>query len=117
MTSLSLISMEIARMVDHDTVVEMWDQRRRGTRMVSNHRLYTVQGQKTFDRIRKKYNSDRDFKQAVDQYLSEFERAFDEDWHGECSYLASETGKVYTMLAHAGGHLNEQSKVLFRSPT
>ncbi len=111
MTSLSLISIEIARMIDHDAVLEMWDQRRRGVRMVLNRRLYTVRGQQTFEEIRKKYHSNRDFKQTVDQYLSEFERAFDKDWHSERSYLASETGKIYTMLAHAAGRLDEQSKV------
>ena len=64
---------------------------------------------KTFDEIRKKYRSDREFKQTVDRYIGEFERLLEEvsrDDRGQVvarTYLTSETGKVYTMLAHAAG--------------
>ena len=64
---------------------------------------------KHFDDIRKKYRADREFKQTVDRYISEFERLLDEvsrDDRGQVvarTYLTSETGKVYTMLAHAAG--------------
>jgi hypothetical protein len=68
-----------------------------------------MQGQKTFEEIRKRYRSDRDFKQTVDRYIGEFERLLEEasqDERGQAmarSYLTSDTGKVYTMLAHAAG--------------
>ena len=60
----------------------------------------------------KKYRGDREFKQTVDRYIAEFERLLDEvsrDDRGQVvarTYLTSETGKVYTMLAHAAGRFD-----------
>ena len=51
-------------------------------------------------------------KQTVDRYIDEFERLLDEvsrDDRGQVvarTYLTSETGKVYTMLAHAAGRFD-----------
>ena len=107
------LSVDIARMIDHDAAAELWDRYKRGERNVFTRRLYTLQGQKTFDEIRKKYRGDRDFKQTVDRYIGEFERLLEEvsrDDRGQVvarTYLTSETGKVYTMLAHAAGRFGE----------
>jgi Apolipoprotein A1/A4/E domain len=110
--SLDSLSVDIARMIDHDAAAELWDRYRRGERNVFTRRLYTLQGQKAFDEIRKKYRADREFKQTVDRYISEFERLLDEvarDDRGQVvarTYLTSETGKVYTMLAHVAGRFD-----------
>ena len=110
---LDSLSVDIARMIDHDAAAELWDRYKRGERNVFTRRLYTLQGQKTFDEIRKKYRGDRDFKQTVDRYIGEFERLVEEvsrDDRGQVvarTYLTSETGKVYTMLAHAAGRFGE----------
>ena len=107
--SLDSLSVDIARMIDHDAAAELWDRYKRGERNVFTKRLYTMQGQKTFEEIRKRYRGDRDFKQTVDRYIGEFERLVDDvsrDDRGAVvarTYLTSETGKVYTMLAHAAG--------------
>jgi hypothetical protein len=107
--SLDSLSVDIARMIDHDAAAELWDKYKRGERNVFTRRLYTLQGQKAFDEIRRKYRSDREFKQTVDRYIAEFERLLEEvsrDDRGQIvarTYLTSETGKVYTMLAHAAG--------------
>jgi hypothetical protein len=112
--SLDSLSVDIARMIDHDAAAELWDRYKRGERNIFTRRLYTMQGQKTFDEIRKKYRADRDFKQTVDRYIGEFERLLEEvsrDDRGQVvarTYLTSETGKVYTMLAHAAGRFGEQ---------
>ncbi len=109
--SLDSLSVDIARMIDHDAASELWDRYKRGERNVFTRRLYTMQGQKTFDDIRKRYRGDREFKQTVDRYISEFERLLEEvsrndrDSMVARTYLTSETGKVYTMLAHASGRL------------
>src|SRR5947207_7123512 len=111
--SLDSLSVDIARMIDHDAAAELWDRYNRGERNVFTKRLYTMQGQKTFDEIRKKYRSDREFKQTVDRYTAEFERMLEEVSRGDRgqvvarTYLTSETGKVYTMLAHAAGRFGE----------
>jgi hypothetical protein len=110
--SLDSLSVDIARMIDHDAAADLWDRYKRGERNVFTRRLYTLQGQKAFDEIRAKYRADREFKQTVDRYIAEFERLLEEvsrDDRGQVvarTYLTSETGKVYTMLAHAAGRFD-----------
>jgi hypothetical protein len=107
--SLDSLSVDIARMIDHDAAAELWERYNRGERNVFTRRLYTMQGQKAFDEVRRRYKSDREFRQTVDRYIGEFERLLNEvarDDRGQVvarTYLTSETGKVYTMLAHAAG--------------
>jgi hypothetical protein len=109
MESLDSLSVDIARMIDHDAAAELWERYKRGERNVFTRRLYTLQGQKTFEEIRNRYRGDREFKSTVDRYIGEFERLLNEvsqDERGQAtarSYLTSDTGKVYTMLAHAAG--------------
>ena len=53
MESLDSLSVDIARMIDHDAAAELWERYKRGERNVFTRRLYTMQGQKTFEEIRK----------------------------------------------------------------
>jgi hypothetical protein len=112
MESLDSISVDIARMIDHDAAVELWDRYKRGESNVFTRRLYTIQGQQTFEEVRRKYRRDAEFKQTVDRYVEEFERLLaevsrdDRDSMLAKTYLTSETGKVYTMLAHASGRFD-----------
>jgi len=106
--SLDSIAVDIARMIDHDAAAELWDRYERGERNVFTRKLYTMQGQGgAFEDIRRRYRSDREFMETVDRYIAEFERLLDEvsrDGRGQMvarTYLTSETGKVYTMLAQA----------------
>ena len=109
--SLDSLSVDIARMIDHDAAAELWERYNRGERNVFTRKLYTMQGQKAFEEVRRRYRSDREFKQTVDRFVGEFERLLDEvsrDDRGQVvvrTYLTSETGKVYTMLAHAAGRI------------
>ena len=111
-TSLDSLSVDIARMIDHDAAAELWERYKRGERGVFNRRLYTPQGQKAFDEIRNKYRTDPEFRQTVEHYIHEFERLLDEVSRGDRgpavarNYLTSDTGKVYTMLAHAAGRFD-----------
>ena len=50
--SLNSLSIDIARAIDHEASVELWDRYKRGERNVFTRRLYTLQGQKTFDELR-----------------------------------------------------------------
>jgi hypothetical protein len=110
--SLNSLSIDIARAIDHEASVELWDRYKRGERNVFTRRLYTLQGQRTFDELRRKYERDGDFRQAVDNYINDFERLLaqvskdDTDPAVGRMYLTSDTGKVYTMLAHAAGRLS-----------
>jgi hypothetical protein len=111
--SLDSLALDIARMIDHDAAADLWDRYQLGERNVfARSKIYTPQGQKAFEEIRRKYRSDRDFMRTVDRYIGEFERLLEEvsrDDRGQAvarTYLTSETGKVYTMLAHAAGRFD-----------
>jgi hypothetical protein len=108
---LESLSLDIGRLMDRNLAAEMWDRYQRGESKAFSKRLYTPAGQKAFDEVARKYRADRSFKQTVDRYITEFERLLDEvarDERGPAalrSHLASETGLVYTLLAHAAGRL------------
>jgi hypothetical protein len=108
---LESLSLDIGRMLDRNLAAEMWDRYQRGESKAFTKRLYTPAGQKAFDEVSRKYRADRTFKQTVDRYISEFERLLDEvarDDRGPAvlrGHLTSETGLVYTLLAHAAGRL------------
>jgi hypothetical protein len=108
---LDSLTLDIARLMDRDLAAEMWDRYQRGERKAFTKRLYTPAGQKAFDDVSRKYRAERSFKQTVDRYIAEFERLLDDvarDERGPAalrSYLTSENGLVYTLLAHAAGRL------------
>jgi hypothetical protein len=108
---LESLSLDIGRLMDRNLAAEMWDRYQRGESKAFTKRLYTPAGQKAFDEVARKYRADRNFKQTVDRYITEFERLLDEvarDDRGPAvlrSHLISETGMVYTLLAHAAGRL------------
>ena len=112
--TLESLSVDIARMIDHDAAAELWERYKRGERNgLFSRRLYTAQGHKAFEEIRRKYRGDAEFRQTVEQYIHEFERLVDDVSRGERgaavarNYLTSDTGKVYTMLAHAAGRFEQ----------
>jgi hypothetical protein len=108
---LESLSLDIGRLMDRNLAADMWDRYQRGESKVFSKRLYTPAGQKAFDEVARKYRGDRAFKQTVDRYIAEFERLLDdvarEDRNPQTlrGHLTSETGLVYTLLAHAAGRL------------
>jgi len=108
---LESLSLDIGRLMDRNLAAEMWDRYQRGESKAFTKRLYTPSGQKAFDEVARKYRSDRNFKQTVDRYIAEFERLLDEVAREDRGpqalrgHLTSETGLVYTLLAHAAGRL------------
>ena len=108
---LESLSLDIGRLMDRNLATEMWDRYQRGESKAFGKRLYTPAGQKAFDEVARKYRSDRNFKQTVDRYITEFERLLDEVAREDRgpqalrNHLTSETGLVYTLLAHAAGRL------------
>jgi len=111
--SLDSLAVDVARMIDHEAAAELWERYNRGERGLFTRRLYTAQGQKAFDEIRRKYRADPEFRQTVEQYINEFERLLEDVSRGDRgaavvrNYLTSDTGKVYTMLAHAAGRFDQ----------
>jgi hypothetical protein len=111
--SLDTLAVDIARMVDHEAAADLWERFKRGERGPVSRRLYTAQGHKAFDEIRRKYRADPEFRQTVEQYIHEFERLLEDVARGDRggagarNYLTSDTGKVYAMLAHAAGRFDQ----------
>ncbi len=110
--ALDTISTDIAKMIEHRTAVDLWERYRRGEPNLFDPRIYTPQGRTTFTEIQRRYRADAEFRRSVDRYVSEFERLLgdvvknDSDAKRTDAYLTSETGKVYTMLAHASGRFD-----------
>lgn len=110
--SLDSLSVDIARMIDHEAAVDLWERYRKGERNVFTRRLYTMHGQEAYEDIRRRYRRDNEFRKTVDAYVDQFERLLgevagdDRDSLVARTYLTSETGKVYTMLAHAAGRFD-----------
>ncbi|WP_455466769.1 hypothetical protein [Bartonella sp. B39] len=109
--SLNSLAAGILRAINHNAIVELWDHYQRGQKNIITERLYTLNGKTMFEMIKKKYMSDVDFKRSVNQYIADFEKLLREVSHGSGlsnsvrKYLISDTGKVYTMLAHASGRI------------
>lgn len=102
---------ELAYAIDHRTAADVWQRFRAGERGVLGRHIYTAEGQATFDDISRRYNREGDFRMAADRYVGDFERLLREaeqtDPEGRTvqTYLTSETGRVYLLLAHASGRL------------
>ena len=108
LASLDTIAVDIARMIDHDVAAKMWDRHQNGEQGIFNRSMYTAQGQQMFDEIKRKYRRDEAFRETAHRYIEEFERLLAEvaqDPSTQRGYLTSDTGKVYTILAHAAGKL------------
>ncbi|WP_019218716.1 hypothetical protein [Bartonella florencae] len=109
--SLNSLAAGIVQSMNHNAVIELWDHYRRGQENIITERLYTLNGKKIFDMIKQKYMSDLDFKRSVNQYIIDFEKLLRDVSRSSRSpnstrkYLTSDTGKVYTMLAHASGRI------------
>ena len=105
--SLNSLSMDIARVIDHDTSIELWDRYRRGERDVFTRRLYALQSPQTLTEISTRFVRDEEFRNTVTRYMQDFERLLtdissnDPDNTIAESYLATDIGKVYLMLASA----------------
>ena len=98
-------------LIDNAAAVEMWDRWRRGDTGAVSRRLYTEAGQQAFDELRRRFRADPQFRETTTRYMQEFERLLskigqnDRDGAQWRAYLLSNTGKVYTILAHASGKL------------
>ena len=108
--TLEALSREISSLIDNAAAVEMWiDAPRRYGRV--SRRLYTEAGQQAFDDLRRRLRTDPQFRETTTRYMQEFERLLskigqnDRDGAQWRAYLLSNTGKVYTILAHASGKL------------
>jgi ABC-type transporter Mla subunit MlaD len=108
------LSLEIARMVDSAAVSDLWRRYQLGEKGAAlfSRRLYTAQGRQTFDEISRRYPGEPAFRETIDQYIRNFEALVvestrdDRDGSRAIELLTCDSGKVYTMLAHATGRFS-----------
>jgi hypothetical protein len=109
---LGAISADITGMVSGEQAFRLWSQHRSGEPGVFSRDLYAEDDRVTFDEIRSKHDNDPAFRRTVERYVGEFERLLDSLPGGEAgdrmrhTYLSSETGKVFLILAHASGRFD-----------
>ncbi|MGQ3674104.1 hypothetical protein ACT6QH_01185 [Xanthobacter sp. TB0139] len=108
-SSLASLSAEIGQLVDARALSEAWDRYLRGDRKAFIGRIYTPQGRKTYDALRRRYREEQSFRTAVEHALSTFDEVLDKVSANDKGFVAtkaqlnSDKGHVYTMLAQAAG--------------
>ncbi|MDR1828970.1 MAG: kinesin, partial [Methylobacteriaceae bacterium] len=109
MDTLDSISSNIGGYIDDASIAGVWNSYRQGEKHPFSRQMYTRQGQTQYLEIGDRYRTDSEFKTAVDRFIEEFERLLleigpdDPDMQIAQNYLTSDSGKVYTLLAHASG--------------
>ncbi len=102
---------EMASAMDPGKVLDVWQRYNRGDRGAIHSGIYNAKGQQTFDKVRRRYETDIDFRQIADRYVDDFENLLKEaartDPKGRMiqDNLTSDTGRIYLLLAHASGRL------------
>jgi hypothetical protein len=108
-TSDASLIADIEQAIDHEAVVDLWRRYHDGETALLSRNLYTRSGERTFDEVRQRYTRDHEFQETVNRYIDEFERLLEavarreRDSEGTTPYLTSQSGKIYTLLAHASG--------------
>ena len=100
------------RALEQSPPAELWQRYQAGERNVFARRLYNIAGRQLYDRIAVKYRGDEEFREHVDRFVSLFERLLASASTRATArislaetYLTSDTGKAYLILAQASGKL------------
>lgn len=110
--TLQSLAIDLDRALEQSPPVELWHRYQSGERNVFARRLYNLNGRELYDQIAAKYRTESEFREIVDRFIQLFERLLtaaserDRDDILAETYLTSDTGKVYMILAQASGHLS-----------
>jgi hypothetical protein len=109
---LTTLSDNVGALVMHDELVDAWDAYLRGEEVPFSRPLYSHRGVDAFEDVRRRYEREVQFRSMIDAYIAKFEELLrevaprDRDAAISRSILASDEGKVYTLLAHASGRIS-----------
>jgi len=109
--TLQALAIDLNQALEESPSPELWQRYQDGERNVFARRLYNMAGRQLYDRIAVKYRGEEEFKENVDRFVDLFEKllegasARDRDKILVETYLTSDTGKVYLILAQANGRL------------
>ncbi|MGV8996806.1 MAG: hypothetical protein ACOH12_07670 [Parvibaculaceae bacterium] len=109
--TLQALAVDLDRALEQSPSPDLWQRYQAGERNVFTRRLYNISGRQLYDRIAVKYRAEAEFRDHVDRFVELFDRLIgaassrDRDNILVETYLTSDTGKVYLMLAQASGRL------------
>ena len=109
--TLQALAIDLDRALEQSPPPDLWQRYQSGERNVFTRRLYNISGRQLYDRIAVKYRGEAEFRENVDRFVDLFERLLaaaasrDRDNILVETYLTSDTGKVYLILAQASGRL------------
>ncbi|BCW89600.1 hypothetical protein sos41_27660 [Alphaproteobacteria bacterium SO-S41] len=108
---LQALAIDLDRALGDDPAPDLWRRYVGGERSVFTRRLVSTIGRDGADRIAQRYAADTDFRHHADRYMTEFEGLLDDaasrdrDQVLAETFLTSQTGRLYLLLAAATGRL------------
>lgn len=102
----------LARALDSNTASAIWSRLGAGQSGIMVRSIYSPDGRATFDEAHNRYRSDPAYQHSVNTYINDFEHLLEEaeakDPSGRTgqSYLLSDVGRAYLVLAHAIGRIS-----------
>ncbi len=108
---LQALAIDLDRALGDDPAPDMWRRYINGERSVFTRRLVASIGRDGADRIAQRYAADTDFRHHADRYMGEFEGLLDDAASRDRdqilveTFLTSQTGRLYLLVAAATGRL------------
>lgn len=109
--TLQSLAIDLDRALEQSPPADLWRRYKAGERNVFARRLYNLAGRELYDQVAVKYRNDSEFRAHVDRFIGLFEDLLDTAAERDRdnilveTYLSSDTGKVYLMLAQATGRV------------
>jgi len=109
--TLQSLSIDIDRALEEDPPMELWKRYRDGERNVFTRRVASLRGKEPHTRIGERYQSNAEFRGDADRYMAQFEMLLSDaaeknpDGLLADTYMSSDIGKVYALLAEATGRV------------
>lgn len=109
--TLQSLAIDLDRALEQSPPPDLWRRYKAGERNVFARRLYNLAGRELYDQVAVKYRQDGEFRDHVDRFVGLFEDLLDTAAERDRdnilaeTYLTSDTGKVYLMLAQAIGRI------------
>ncbi len=108
---LQALAIDLDRALGDDPAPDMWRRYINGERSVFTRRLVASIGRDGAERIAQRYAADTEFRHHADRYMGEFEGLLDDAASRDRdqilveTFLTSQTGRLYLLVAAATGRL------------
>ena len=108
---LQALAIDLDRALGDDPAPDMWRRYINGERSIFTRRLVASIGRDGADKIAQRYAADTEFRHHADRYMQEFEGLLDDAASRDRdqilveTFLTSQTGRLYLLVAAATGRL------------